>query len=546
MTEFKEIISISAKYLHFPIRSGSPKVILQIEHQGQVVREFSAELADDGAPDWWAFYDVSAFDGETLTLKARDPLPDTQADWLAQNITQSNGLIAVENLYREASRPQFHFTARRGWNNDPNGLVYHQSEWHMFYQHNPFGAGWGNMHWGHAVSRDLVYWMELPEALYPKSLTDMAYSGGGLVDSSNTAGWQQNAQEEPLVVAFTSTGRGECLAYSLDRGRTLKEFADNPVIAHQGRDPKILWYAPGGHWVMIVYEELPESASVSGSETTAEYGYAIYTSPDLKEWTRQSFLPGWYECPELFEMQVDDHPDETQWVLYGCLKDKYKSAYQVGRFDGKTFTPSMPPAPAHAGPSFYAAQIFSNAPQERKIMLGWLEGAVYPDMPFSQGMSIPLELSLHHAADEIAPLRLCFYPVEELAQLRQSEICGSQLNLAGANALLNFPYLDELLDLNLEVDTASSITLHIGEYPLTWDPTRSEIHFAGQSASVAPTGPRLSLRVLVDRSLTEVFVEDGWAAFAALTLFQPGERKLALDTDSHNITLSICTLKSIW
>ena len=541
MINFLVSLNITAKYLHFPIRSGSPKVIYQIEHLGQVVREFSAELADS-APDWWAFYDVSAYIGQTLVLKSLSALPAAQAAWLAQNIKQSNGLIGTANLYHEAYRPQFHFTSRRGWTNDPNGMLYHQGEWHLFYQHNPFGTGWGNMHWGHAVSRDLVHWMELPEALYPKSLADMAYSGGGLVDKGNTAGWKQDS-EDPLVVAFTSTGRGECLAYSLDRGRTLVEYDGNPVISHRGRDPKIIWYSAGQHWVMIVYEELEESTPDTAASSA---GYAIYTSQNLTAWTRHSFLPGWYECPELFEIEVDGRSGEKQWVIYGSLKGQLNSAYQVGSFDGKHFTPGMLPAPAHAGPCFYAAQIFDNAPRGRKIMLGWLSGASYPGMPFSQGMSVPLELSLRRTADETAPYRLCFNPVKELNQLRQAEVRGSQLNLAGANALLASPELGELLDLRLEVDTDSPFTLHIGEYPLTWDPFHAEIRFAGQTASVAPAHPQLSLRLLIDRSVTEVFVEDGWAAFAAMTLFQPGERKLRLDSDSQHIALSIHTLNSIW
>lgn len=546
MTDFRKALFITAKYLHFPIRSGSTKIVLQIERHGQVLREFSAELADGGSPDWWAFYDMSAFTGETLSLKSLTPLPEAQAAWLAQNIQQSNGLVGAEDLYHEAHRPQFHFTSRRGWNNDPNGMVYHQGEWHLYYQHNPFGTRWGNMHWGHAVSRDLVHWMELPEALYQKSLADMAYSGGGLVDSADTAGWKTGS-EDPLVAAFTSTGRGECLAYSLDRGRTLVEYDGNPILAHQGRDPKIIWYEPGKHWVMIVYEEPLESGvGAGGHADTESFGYAIYSSSNLKYWKKESFLQGWYECPELFEIEVDGHSGEAQWVVYGCLQGQYKSAYQVGSFDGRTFTPSMPPAPAHAGPNFYAAQIFSQAPQDRKVMIGWLAGAAYPGMPFSQGMTVPLELSLRRAADETAPYRLCFYPVEELSQLRQAEVRGRELNLAGANALLASPELGELLDVQLEVDSATPLTLHVGEYPLTWDPSHAEIRFAGQTAAMATANPRLSLRLLVDRSVTEVFVDGGWAAFAAMTLFPPSGRILRLDSTSQNIALSIHTLNAIW
>ncbi len=276
-------------------------------------------------------------------------------------------------------------------------MVYAQGEWHLYYQHNPFGIKWGNMHWGHAVSQDLVHWTELPEALFQKSLHDMAWSGGGLVDSRNSAGWKTGTQD-PLVVAFTSTGRGECLAYSLDRGRTLVEYPHNPIIAHRGRDPKIIWYEPGQHWVLILYEEpLEEGVGSGGHGTAASFGYAIYTSPNLNRWIRQSFIPGWYECPELFEIDVEGQPGVKKWVIYGCVKNQADSAYVVGSFDGKTFTPEMQPIPAHAGPSFYAAQIFSHAPDPRHIMIGWLQGANYPGMPFSQGMTVPLELKLRRA-----------------------------------------------------------------------------------------------------------------------------------------------------
>jgi fructan beta-fructosidase len=261
MAKFSQELKIQSRYLHFPVRSGNPMVTFQMEIAGRLVREFNLELADAGRVDWWAFYDVSAFHGQVIRLRTLEELPKLQAAWLTASIRQSDDLIGAEDLYREKYRPQFHFTSRRGWNNDPNGLVYHQGEWHMFYQHNPFGVKWGNMHWGHAVSRDLVHWTELPEALFQKSLQDMAFSGGGLVDSANTAGWKTGA-EDPLVVAFTSTGRGECLAYSLDRGRTLIEYPGNPFLPHQGRDPKIIWYEAGRHWVLIVYEEQPAGGVV--------------------------------------------------------------------------------------------------------------------------------------------------------------------------------------------------------------------------------------------------------------------------------------------
>lgn len=134
-------------------------------------------------------------------------------------------------------RPQFHFTNRRGWLNDPNGLVFHEGAWHLFYQHHPYGWRWGNMHWGHAVAKDLVHWEELPIAVYPHRFGDWAYSGSAVVDRANTAGFKTGGAD-PLVIAYTSTGRGECLAVSTDGGATFREPAGNPILRHRGRDPR--------------------------------------------------------------------------------------------------------------------------------------------------------------------------------------------------------------------------------------------------------------------------------------------------------------------
>ncbi len=299
---YHKVITASSQYIFIPVRAGSTQVIVQLICAGKMVREFSVELALSNPPDWWAFYDISAFHGQELACTiVSGEIPPESAQWLDSAIRQGDEPLGMEDLYAERLRPQFHYTSRRGWNNDPNGLVYHAGEWHMYYQHNPFGTQWGNMHWGHAVSRDLVHWEELPEALYQRSLWDMAFSGGGLVDTRNSAGFQTGDQPA-LVFPFTSTGRGECLAYSNDCGRTLVEWEGNPFLAHSGRDPKILWFEQTQKWVMILYEEL------DGGQ---QRGYAFYDSTDLKEWSRLSFIPGYFECPELFPLTVDGNPVDS-------------------------------------------------------------------------------------------------------------------------------------------------------------------------------------------------------------------------------------------
>ncbi len=411
---FKLALDNEGTSLQLPVKSGAEKVIFVLEAAGEAVYEFEIELALGQAPDWWASLSLQGLldqleieDRSNLLLRTKTAsIPHGVSEWLNEFVRQGEGIFWAEDLYNERLRPQLHFTPRRGWNNDPNGLVYRDGTWHMFFQHNPYGTAWGNMHWGHAVSKDLMGWEEMPIALYQRSLTDMAFSGSGAagVSSKDT---NKLLAENQLALFFTSTGRGECMAVSKDEGKTFREYGGrgsgsqpgNPLITHQGRDPKVIWYVnpdlenpqEDGHWVMVVYEEL-----VPNPTKADELGYAIYVSNDLVTWRRTDFLPGFWECPELFEMAVDDR---RVWVLYGAVWQGMRSVFVMGEFDGECFSPISDPIQAHLGPNFYAAQTFSNAPDERRIMLGWLAGADYPGMPFSQGMTVPLELSLRSAGE---------------------------------------------------------------------------------------------------------------------------------------------------
>jgi len=525
-------LSLAGRYLRLPVRTGSPLTTARVIAGEQMVREFNIELAPDEPADWWAFYDLSAFEGQTLRLELEGA--DQAAEgYLARAIHRSDTALEAEDLYRERYRPQFHYTPRRGWNNDPNGMIYQAGEWHLFYQHNPFGTGWGNMHWGHAVSRDLLHWHELDEALYQRSLSDMAFSGGGLVDHANTAGFQHGSQP-PLVVAFTSTGRGECLAYSNNRGRTLTEWPGNPFLAHRGRDPKIIWYAPERKWVLIVYEELEGAEEI-------ERGYALYDSPDLKRWRRTDFLPGLYECPELLRLPLDGRPDETRWVIYGARWEGARSTCLIGDFDGQRFSAREENPLAHSGPHFYAAQIFSNAPDGRIIMIGWLAGPDYPEMPFGQGMSVPLELSLRSTP---GGTRLCFFPVRELTGLRAGTVTGAGLSLEEANRLL--ASAAELLDVELTLRPEGPLALDVRGHTVAYDPAGRVVSFAGSSARLPDDAGLLRLRVLVDRSVTEVFAQDGLAAFSAITIFADPHQPLRLEGQAAVEEIKIHTLRSTW
>ncbi len=193
-------LTLEHRYLHFPVKTGARKCRMALLIDGATVREFEIELADD--PGWWTHLDVCAWRGRNAVLRVDRLAEDSNA---LERVTQADEIWAASEVYRETLRGRIHFSPRRGWNNDPNGLVYAQGEYHLYFQHNPYGWNWGNMHWGHAVSPDLVHWQELPIAIYPKRFDDWAFSGSAVVDRMNTSGWKQG-ENDLLVAAFTEHG----------------------------------------------------------------------------------------------------------------------------------------------------------------------------------------------------------------------------------------------------------------------------------------------------------------------------------------------------
>ena len=323
----------------------------------------------------------------------------------------------------EPFRPQYHFSPPANWMNDPNGLVYLDGEYHLFYQYNPDATVWGPMHWGHAVSHDLVNWQHLPVALAPDALGNI-FSGSAVVDKNNTAGFGANA----MVAIFTHEQNGaqrQSLAYSMDKGRTWIKYSGNPVLKAPNnlkdfRDPKVFWYERGssGHWIMLV---------------AAMNKILFYTSPDLKTWTPSGeFGPGYgstygvWECPELQELPLDGGP-QTRWMLSvgvgsGAPANGSGVQYFIGDFDGQKFTTPAPPATVlwvDYGADFYAAQAWNDAPDSRKVWLGWMNNWAYaqntPTSSFRGSFSLPRQLTL---VTTLQGIRLQQQPLPELQTLR--------------------------------------------------------------------------------------------------------------------------------
>ncbi len=517
-------IAIGKRFLHFPVKTGAPKHRVALLVDGKVVRDFEIELAEE--PEWWAHLDVSAWQGKRATIRV-DRLPENAH--ALTDIAQADAIWSAANLYREPLRAQFHFSPKRGWNNDPNGMVFAQGEYHLYFQHNPYGWNWGNMHWGHAVSRDLVHWEELPIALYPPVYDDMAFSGSAVVDRNNTSGWK-NGENDLLVGAFTSTGRGECIVYSNDRGRTWQEFAGNPVVKHKGRDPRLLWHEPSKQWVMAVYDEEGDKRDI-----------VFHTSPDLRKWTEQSRVGGFFECPDFFELAVDGDAAKKKWVLTAA-----SSEYVVGTFDGKTFTPETPKLPGHRGRGFYAAQTFINEPKGRRIQMGWFQTET-KGMPFNQAMTLPLELTLRSTAD--GP-RLAWQPVSELAELR-----GKQLaNASGPLEPDGNPLADVsagLVEIRAEIEprAATEIAFNIRGVAVSYDPVKQEIAVNDHRAPAALIGGKLKLIICADRTNLEIFASDGLTYVPFPVNLDAKNKSLSLSAKggaAHIGSLTVHELNSIW
>jgi len=443
------------------------------------------------------------------------------------------GAAPRQDAALEALRPRFHFTPARNFMNDPNGLVFYKGEYHLFYQHNPFGQTWGHMSWGHAVSRDMLQWEHLPVALHEEDGV-MIFSGSAVVDWNNTSGFCVPVGQDRscLVAIYTGHSPGkqtQNLAFSNDRGRTWTKYASNPVVdlgLSDFRDPKVFWHASTSRWVMVTV-------------LATQHKVRLFASPDLKRWeTLSDFGPagatgGVWECPDLFPLPLDGNAGDLRWVLDvdinpGGVAGGSGGQYFVGSFDGTRFVNENPPATtlwADYGKDFYASLSFSDIPPAdgRRIWMAWISNWQYaneePTVIWRGAQSVPRELALRRLPDGI---RLVQQPVTELRSLRVS---------ADPVAVVESMTLPESAEIELEFERGSwnqagiRLSNRAGEEVIvgvTSNPPevfvdrrnsrKTPVHreYPGRHAGpVRWRDGRLSLRVLFDRSVVEVFANDG-------------------------------------
>jgi fructan beta-fructosidase len=508
-------LQVDATHLIVPVANKGQQMLLGIYEGEKLIQSFNVTLPKDGDAHWLAAYPLEPFDlnGKTISIAPveREELPQSYSTAFAQIQVGTEGDAWEDTDYDQPYRDQLHVSTRRGWNNDPNGMVYHDGKFHLYYQHNPFGIRWGNMHWGHFESTDLIHWEEQPIALYQKTTSD-------------------------LFVAFTSTGRGECLAYSMDGGQTFAELEENPIVEHEGRDPKIIWFEPEQKWVMAVYnlEPCEETNAIPAKAGTVKNrlhnNIAFYESSNLRQWTRTGAFThpdrdAVHECPELFQLPVEDRPGESRWILYAA-----QNRYFIGQFDGKTFHMESGPhgdprSPQKVGPvggrgTMYAAQTFSDVPDGRRIQMGWLRTApdldAYPDQIVSQAMSLPHEFVLRETDQG---LRLLYKPVAELESLRAKLLSEEIDGLAAAAG--------ELAEVLIEFEESGRHELMINGIDCSFD---------GRS-----------VRIFSDRNTNELYIDGGreYLCYRRKPT-ETGSQETKVTSGSRIKSLQVHQLKSIW
>ncbi len=535
-------IAVTKPYLLLPIKNNGAN--RRLTFVGDCKPEPPIDLAlADGTPDWWAVKDITAFKGKEITLTV-DKLPEGSTALSA--IEQSDQTRAPKNLYHEPLRPQFHFSSQRGWLNDPNGLVFFRGEYHLFYQHNPYGWHGGNKHWGHAVSRDLVHWKELGEALYPDELGPM-FSGSGVVDRKNTSGLGKDGQP-PLVLLYTAFGNPttQCIAYSLD-GRAFTKYNANPVlkqIAKGNRDPKVIWHEPTQRWVMALYVELPSIEKDEKGQPKRNHTIHFLSSSNLKDWTLMSQIQGFCECPDLFELPLDGDTKNQKWVITAAISD-----YMVGTFDGTAFTPETPKLRSHLGGKCYAAQTFSDLPMNggRRISIGWLQSDS-PGMAFNQEMSLPVELKLVSTS---AGPRLTCTPVEELKMLRGKahRFASLTLNPGSVNPLADIR--GELLEIRIKFSPgeAKEFSLNARGASIIYDTAHQEFVVNGQRAKAPLHDGSQQLAIYLDRTSIELFADNGLVYLPQPFMPKASDTSLQLSATGGSVkieTLEVYPLHSAW
>jgi fructan beta-fructosidase len=540
-TSLGSVVTFSNRYLNLPVKTGATARRFELVVDGLVTHEFFIELADTVTPDFYSFLDLGDFQGKQALVRVDSAAATTTN---LNSLVWSNGIVGANTFYQEANRPIYHVTARRGWLNDPNGLVFFNGEYHLGFQHNPYGWNWANMHWAHEVSTDLVHWTELPEWLYPDPLGAM-WSGSAVVDANNSTGFGTNA----MIAFYTAAAKGsdpnlprmanagqftQCMAYSLDSGRTWTKYTNNPIVPNlvggDNRDPKVFWYAPGNKWVMVLW--------LNNND------YGIFSSTNLKNWTQTSTFtfPGVIEVPDMFQLPLDGNSGNQKWIFWGGAGN-----YYIGTFDGNGFAAQSGPFTLRGGNCFAAAQTYNNIPGDARRILIVHGTAQFPGMPFNNNINFPMDLTLQTSS---AGARLYANPVPELARLRNStNTWPAQALVSGSNMLAGIYGEAFELDAKFQPGVATNVTFNSRGTTIIYDCVAQTITCNEVTQPLAPSNGVVHLQLLVDRGIIEIFGNDGLLYMPMRVTPTAGAQPLSLVATGSGATLNSLTkhdLGSAW
>lgn len=516
-----------SKYLLFPASHHAQNKRLYFRVGGRLVYDLVCPL-DYDQPDYTFYLDVTPFSGQEIELTSE---PDMEL-----RVMKSDEGLPEAEAYAGKYRPLAHFTAKRGWLNDPNGLLYYKGKYFMFYQHNPVACTWENMHWGLATSDDLMHWQEQGIVFYPDEMGTM-FSGSAFVDEKNVSGLKEGG-DDPILLFYTAAGstsetaKGkpftQCLAYSIDGGKSFQKYAGNPLIqqvAGGNRDPKVIYYAPTDSYIMALYLE--------------EHEFALYSSKNLLDWSmlQKLTLPGDAECPDFYPLPVDGNGSNVKWVFIGA-SDKYF----IGSFDGVKFTPETDVKALNFGNNSYAAQSWVNDPEDRRVRTSFAT-VVIPGMPFGSCMSVPQEMTLKTVDGE---LRLCAQPVKEIERLYVGTEEHENIPVTSGNPFaLKTDGKAYDISLSVAMEKGAALRFSLFGLDLSYDEATGELKCLDKIAKVSLNGNVLSLRMVIDTVYAEIFAAEG-SRFLGMTYIQDSNlNTLRVEAEQGELSVQKLTLSKL-
>ena len=530
-------IGCDTRYLCLDINNAAPCRKIVVREEGKIVYDLDVYLALPGMDSVRMYADLYPFCGRELTFSLAEG--ENEVPFPARLTAEREG----ESDYRNHLRPMVHFTSRYGWNNDPNGLIYADNAYHMFYQHNPAGTRWGNMHWGHAASGDLVRWVEKPEALYPDEHGTM-FSGSAVADYDNVTGLKEG-DFTPILLYYTAAGGNSLLsagqpfaqymAYSTDGGVTFRKYSDTPVLPHivgANRDPKIVWADELNAWIMALYLD--------------GHDYHLFSSADLLHWDefQTITLPEDAECPDFYPLRCQE-TGERLWVLSGA-----SDTYLVGLLSENGFHPIQEAIPYRlGGGGSYAAQTFWGT-GERVIKIAWGQMDA-PGAQFNSQMLFPVDVTLHRGSD--GKYRLATNPIPAMQSLHVMDVRVDKC--ASRKCPLRYQLKGSAYDLTIRVGyDAGPVQCEVYGISLTIDPSAGKIVLPGREIPLSYTWDapcrEHEIRLVIDTISLEVFA-DGGRIYTALQVYPDFTRDQLLlhpaaEDVREDITVDLAPLHRIW